>query len=141
MAAMIGSGTVQEMILVLPDGSNKFKGSQYLSSPTIGDYETYLARELVAQIDANSRRLLNRQASLKPNPWQKGRPIPPTRTRCTAVPSAVRRCAGSKSSRPSVADHPEPGLHDVKGGNLNGGGGKTHSVAGFALPDCGKGRL
>ncbi len=52
---MLKEGTAQEMILVFPNGNNKFKGSNYLSSTTIGDYETYIARELVAQIDATYR--------------------------------------------------------------------------------------
>jgi enterochelin esterase-like enzyme len=53
--AMIEEGTVQDMILVFPDGSNKLGGSQYRSSPTVGDYETYLAREVVDHVDANYR--------------------------------------------------------------------------------------
>jgi enterochelin esterase-like enzyme len=52
---MLREGTVQEMILVFPNGSNKLGGSIYRSSPTIGDYETYLARELVDHVDANYR--------------------------------------------------------------------------------------
>jgi pimeloyl-ACP methyl ester carboxylesterase len=59
---MLQKGTVQKMILVFPDGSNKLGGSQYLSSPTIGDYETYLARELVAQVDANYRTIPQRDS-------------------------------------------------------------------------------
>jgi enterochelin esterase-like enzyme len=59
---MLQKGTTQEMILVFPDASNKFGGSQYLSSPTIGDYETYIARELVAQIDANYRTIAQRDS-------------------------------------------------------------------------------
>jgi enterochelin esterase-like enzyme len=55
-------GTVQDMILVFPDASNKLGGSQYLSSPTIGDYETYIARELVAHIDANYRTIPQRDS-------------------------------------------------------------------------------
>ncbi len=52
---LLQEGGVGEMILVSPDASNKFGGSKYLSSPTIGDYETYIARELVDYIDANYR--------------------------------------------------------------------------------------
>lgn len=53
-------GSAQEMILVFPDANNAFRGSQYLSSPTIGDYETYLTRELVAYIDSTYRTLPDR---------------------------------------------------------------------------------
>lgn len=59
---MLEKGTVQEMILVLPNGNNKFKASNYISSLTIGDYETYIARELVAQIDANYRTIPHRNS-------------------------------------------------------------------------------
>lgn len=50
----------QEMIFVFPDANNRFGGSQYLSSPTIGDYETYLTQELVAYIDSHYRTLPDR---------------------------------------------------------------------------------
>jgi pimeloyl-ACP methyl ester carboxylesterase len=59
---LLGSGTAEEMILVFPDGSNKFGGSYYLSSPTIGDFETYLARDLVARIDADYRTIPDRDS-------------------------------------------------------------------------------
>ena len=48
----LSKGDVQEMIFVFPDASNKLGGSQYLSSPTIGDYETYITQELVDLVDA-----------------------------------------------------------------------------------------
>ncbi len=50
------------MILVFPNASNKLGGSMYLSSPTIGDYETYLTRELVDFVDANYRTLAQRDS-------------------------------------------------------------------------------
>lgn len=58
--SLIANGEAREMILVLPDGNNKFGGSHYLNSPTIGDYEGYIARELVAYIDANYRTTASR---------------------------------------------------------------------------------
>jgi hypothetical protein len=83
----------------------------------------------------NFRRLLNRQALLKSNQWQKRRPLQPPWVRRTAAPGAARSCAGLKSSRLSAADRPEHGFHDVRGGNLDGGGVKIHGVVGFVLPD------
>ncbi len=59
---MLLEGTAQEMILVFPNANNRFGGSQYLSSPTIGDYETYIARELVAHIDATYRTIPQRDS-------------------------------------------------------------------------------
>ncbi len=55
-------GDVQEMIFVFPDAYNKLGGSLYLSSPTIGDYETYITRELVDAIDANYRTIKHRDS-------------------------------------------------------------------------------
>ena len=53
---------VQEMIFVFPDASNKLGGSQYLSSPTIGDYETYITQELVDLVDATYRTIPDRNS-------------------------------------------------------------------------------
>jgi pimeloyl-ACP methyl ester carboxylesterase len=62
MNKLLDSGDVKEMILVYPDASNKFRGSKYLSSPTIGDYETYLTQDLVNFIDTNFRTLAQRES-------------------------------------------------------------------------------
>jgi enterochelin esterase-like enzyme len=55
-------GETQEMILVFPNASNKLGGSFYRSSPTIGDYETYLAKELVDYVDSHYRTLPQRES-------------------------------------------------------------------------------
>lgn len=60
--AALKKGAVQEMIFVFPNAHNQLGGSMYLSSPTIGDYETYLAQELVAYIDANYRTIPDRDS-------------------------------------------------------------------------------
>ena len=57
---MIADGEVREMIGVFVDGSCKFIGSFYLSSQTIGDYESYIVRDLVNHIDANYRTIAHR---------------------------------------------------------------------------------
>jgi S-formylglutathione hydrolase FrmB len=44
-----------ELIMVLPDGYSKLKGGFYSSSPTVGDYESFVARDLVQWLDANYR--------------------------------------------------------------------------------------
>lgn len=46
-----------DVIVVMPDAYNSFQGSFYSSSATIGDWETYVARELVSAIDAKYRTL------------------------------------------------------------------------------------
>ena len=60
--AALRYGRVKEMILVFPNASNALGGSMYLSSPTIGDYETYLTQELVDYIDANYRTIPDRES-------------------------------------------------------------------------------
>ena len=62
MDRMILSEEIQEVIAVFVDGSNRFGGSQYLSSPTIGDYETYIRRDLVNFIDKQYRTIPHRDS-------------------------------------------------------------------------------
>jgi S-formylglutathione hydrolase FrmB len=47
----------KEMIVVLPDSKTVHNGSMYSSSPTTGDFERFVARDLVAYIDAHYRTL------------------------------------------------------------------------------------
>ena len=46
---------VKELILVMPNAFNAFEGSMYSSSVTIGDWERFVAGELVAEIDRSYR--------------------------------------------------------------------------------------
>jgi len=59
---MIQNRDIREMIVVFPDISNRFGGSKCLSSPTIGDYETYITTDLVNHIDANYRTIADRES-------------------------------------------------------------------------------
>lgn len=45
----------QEMIVVLPDSKTVHNGSMYSSSMTTGDFELYIARDVVAYIDTHYR--------------------------------------------------------------------------------------
>lgn len=47
---LIGSGTVRPMLVVLPDASTRYGGSQYVNSSATGRYEDHIL-ELVAYID------------------------------------------------------------------------------------------
>jgi enterochelin esterase-like enzyme len=58
----IAAGTSKEMILVNPDAFNKYNGSMYSSSPTNGDWETFITQELVAYIDSHYRTLATRES-------------------------------------------------------------------------------
>jgi len=51
-----------EMIVVLPDSKTVHAGSMYSSSPTTGDFETFVSRELVAYIDSHYRTIADREA-------------------------------------------------------------------------------
>ena len=53
---------VREMIVVLPDSKTLHWGSVYSSSPTTGDFESFVARDLVAHIDSHYRTLPNRES-------------------------------------------------------------------------------
>ena len=46
-----------EMIVVLPDSKTVHNGSMYSSSPTTGDFERFVARDLVAYVDSHYRTL------------------------------------------------------------------------------------
>jgi enterochelin esterase-like enzyme len=52
----------KEMIVVMPNAYNRFKGSMYASSATVGDWETFVAKELVGHIDANYRTLAGKES-------------------------------------------------------------------------------
>ncbi len=51
------AGNTREMIVVMPNGFTRFKGSMYSNSVTVGDWETFITKELVAYIDAHYRTL------------------------------------------------------------------------------------
>jgi enterochelin esterase-like enzyme len=52
----------REMILVLPDAFTKYSGSMYSNSPTTGNWEGYVAEDLVAYIDSHYRTIANRDS-------------------------------------------------------------------------------
>ena len=58
----IAAGTLKEMILVSPDAFTKHSGSMYSSSPTTGDWESYIAEDLVSYIDSHYRTIANRMS-------------------------------------------------------------------------------
>src|SRR6185312_2860777 len=52
----------KEMIVVLPDSKTVHNGSMYSSSVTTGDFEQFIARDMVAYIDAHYRTLPHRES-------------------------------------------------------------------------------
>jgi enterochelin esterase-like enzyme len=53
MTANMAAGP--EFILVLPDSYTRHAGSMYANSPTVGNFEGFIARELVAYVDSHYR--------------------------------------------------------------------------------------
>ena len=51
------------MIVVLPDSKTVHNGSMYSSSVTTGDFEQFIAHDLVSYIDAHYRTLPKRRAA------------------------------------------------------------------------------
>ncbi len=52
----------KEMIVVLPDSKTVHNGSMYSSSVTTGDFEQFIAHDLVAYIDAHYRTIADRES-------------------------------------------------------------------------------
>jgi len=52
----------REMIVVLPDSKTVHNGSMYSSSVTTGDFERFIAHDLVTYIDTHYRTIANRQS-------------------------------------------------------------------------------
>ncbi|MDB5718730.1 MAG: putative esterase [Sphingomonas bacterium] len=61
-AANAAEAAGHEMIIVLPDSYTRHAGSMYSSSPTTGDFETFVARDLVNYIDAHYRTIARRES-------------------------------------------------------------------------------
>ena len=57
---VMNAGTVHEMILVHPDAHTIYDGSMYSNSPTTGNWENYIAHDLVAYVDSHYRTIANR---------------------------------------------------------------------------------
>jgi len=52
----------REVILVLPDSKTQYNGSLYSSSVTTGDFESYVARDVVNYVDTHYRTLRDRRS-------------------------------------------------------------------------------
>lgn len=60
--SLIRQRQIGEMMAVFVNGANRLHGSFYLSSPVIGDFETYITRDLVQLIDEHYRTLRSRES-------------------------------------------------------------------------------
>jgi S-formylglutathione hydrolase len=59
---LAAGGRIHEMIVVMPNAFSLHKGSMYSNSVTTGDWETYIARDLVAYVDSHYRSIADRLA-------------------------------------------------------------------------------
>ena len=59
---LIAAGKMQEMIIVMPDISNKYGGSYCIDSALNGNYEDYIIKDMVPYIDAHYRTLPSRDS-------------------------------------------------------------------------------
>ncbi len=57
---VVSSGTAREMIIVMPNAFSLHKGSMYSNSVTSGDWETYVAHDLVGYVDGHYRTIPER---------------------------------------------------------------------------------
>lgn len=55
MDELIKSGKIREMIVVVPNAWNAYKGAFYSNSTVTGNWEDYIYRDLVQNVDANYR--------------------------------------------------------------------------------------
>lgn len=58
----IASGRLKPMIVVMPNAYTKYGGSMYSRSVTTGDWESYVAEDLVAYVDRHYRTIPDRMA-------------------------------------------------------------------------------
>lgn len=54
---LIASGSAQPFLIVLPNGLNKYLGAFYANSPTTGNWDDYITRDVVRYIDSHYRTL------------------------------------------------------------------------------------
>jgi S-formylglutathione hydrolase len=52
---LIAERSIGELLVVMPNGGNAYSGSFYMSSPVTGDWEAYIAKEVVALVDRQFR--------------------------------------------------------------------------------------
>jgi S-formylglutathione hydrolase FrmB len=58
----LADGKLQEMIFVMPDAMNPYAGSMYSNSIVTGDWEGFVARDLVSYVDTHYRTVAKREA-------------------------------------------------------------------------------
>ena len=62
MKSWLNQGKIDEMILVMPNSYNRFRGSFYTNSVTTGNWADFIAKDLVEYINSNYRTLSQRES-------------------------------------------------------------------------------
>lgn len=62
MDTLINTGRAPEMIVVVPNGRNKYGGSYYTNSTVTGNWEDYLVRDVVGYVDRTYRTIAQRDS-------------------------------------------------------------------------------
>lgn len=62
MDSLIVNGKAKEMIIVMPNGRNKYRGSHYVNSPVTGNWADHIAKDLVSFTDDNFRTIKDRNS-------------------------------------------------------------------------------
>lgn len=62
MDKLIGENKIEPMIVAMPDCFTRYGGSQYINSSATGNYEDYLAQEIVSFVDENFRTINDRNS-------------------------------------------------------------------------------
>jgi len=57
MDKLIAAGAVKPMIVVVPNGSNKYHGAFYANSSTTGNWDDYIVKDVVGYVDSHYRTL------------------------------------------------------------------------------------
>jgi enterochelin esterase-like enzyme len=55
MDKLVAAGQIQEMIVVIPNGQDAYRGGFYTNSEVAGGYEDYIVKDLVAYVDSHYR--------------------------------------------------------------------------------------
>jgi enterochelin esterase family protein len=62
LARLVAEKKAEEVILILPNCFTRYGGSQYIDSPAVGRYETYVTEELIPFVDQRYRTIPSREA-------------------------------------------------------------------------------
>ena len=62
MDSLIAVGEIEPAIIVMPNGRNAYGGSYYANSPVSGNWADFIARDLVAHVDATYRTIPARES-------------------------------------------------------------------------------